>query len=324
MLKSNRIIMKTYLICLPALICLAACNNHRRSDALALDTAANVGSSKTFNVDMPPMPKVDAVRFPPPVVAEGGTGSAAIAIDEPVGNADVHQVTADKPAAGIEKKIIKTGDISFETGDVAATRKQILASLKKNGGYVEEDNQTDNGDDNRKEFVLNVKIPAANFDTFLGSVSSTATKIDSKNISIKDVTTEFIDTKTRLENKKLLETRYLELLKRATKISEMLEIENKLADIRSDIESTQGQFNYLNKQVAYSSLSITFYTTQPAQVETSVGFWYRLKESFSDGYALLQSLFFGVLSLWPYWFVLFGFYLLIKRWRKRRKAAKAA
>lgn len=318
--------MKTYLILLPALICLAACNNPRRSDALALDTAANVGSSKAFNVDMPPMPKVDAARFPPPVVvpdAEEGAGSAAIAIDEPVGNADVHQVTADKPAASIEKKIIKEGDISFETGDVAATRKQILASLKKNGGYVEEDNQTDNGDDNRKEFVLNVKIPAANFDAFLGSVSSTATKIDSKNISIKDVTTEFIDTKTRLENKKLLEARYLELLKRATKISEMLEIENKLADIRSDIESTQGQFNYLNKQVAYSSLSITFYTTQPAQVETSVGFWYRLKESFSDGYALLQSLFFGVLSLWPYWFVLFGFYMLIKRWSKRRKTAKA-
>ncbi|TFF33305.1 DUF4349 domain-containing protein [Mucilaginibacter psychrotolerans] len=321
--------MKTYLIFLPALMCLVACNKkpHPEAFAVTVDSVALDDSPKSLNLIMPPKPKLSAVRFPPPVVvpdAEQMTVSADNAIDEPVGNADVHQVAADKPAATIEKKIIKTGDIRFETGDVAATRKQILASLKKQGGYVEEDNQTDNGNDNRKEFVLSVKIPAANFDAFLGSVASTATKIDSKNISIKDVSTEFIDTKTRLENKKLLEARYLELLKRATKISEMLEIENKLADIRSDIESTQGQFNYLNKQVAYSSLSITFYTTQPAQVETSVGFWYKLKESFSDGYTLLQSLFFGVLSLWPYWFVLFGFYLLIKRWRNRRKAAKGA
>jgi hypothetical protein len=47
----------------------------------------------------------------------------------------------------------------------------------------------------------------------LGTVSSTATKIDSRNIRIKDVTTQFIDTKTRLDNKlQLLEKRYLNLL----------------------------------------------------------------------------------------------------------------
>ena len=305
--------MKTYLIILLVLISFSACNS--KSHYKGTDE------------------KVTAVRFAPPVVkpdneimekqAEGDQ-SADIAIEEPVGNSDIKQVVEEKPTTNIDKKIIKEGDISFETGDVKATRQQIISSLKKQKGYIESDKETDDGSYGRKEYELHIKIPADHFDIFLNSVSATATKIDSKNISIRDITTQFIDTKTRLDNKKILEGRYLELLKRASKISEMLEIENKLADIRADIESSQGQLNYLNKQVAYSSLTIKFYTERTAQVETSVGFWYRLKESLGDGYALLQSLFFGILALWPYWFVLFGFYLLVKRWRKRRLAAKAA
>jgi hypothetical protein len=270
-------------------------------------------------------PKLSEIGMAPPVVKpDNDVYSSVETAPEFVGeaNADVKQVVEEK--LGVEKKIIKEGDISFETGNVVATRKQIIASLKKLNGYVEEDKETDNGDDNRKEFVLNIKIPANNFDIFLGSVSSTATKIDSKNISIRDVTTQFIDTKTRLDNKKLLEARYLELLKRASKISEMLEIENKLAQIRADVESTQGQLNYLDKQVTYSSLEITFYTRQPAQIETSVSFGYKVKQAFGEGFGLLQNLFFGTLSLWPYWFVGAGLYLFIKRWRKRRRVASAA
>jgi truncated hemoglobin YjbI len=215
------------------------------------------------------------------------------------------------------KKIIKEGEINFETGDVAETRKQVLASLKKLGGYVDNDSETTNGEENRKEFVLNIRIPAKNFDAFLGNVSATATKIDSRNIRIQDVTAQFIDIKTRLNNKKLLENRYQDLLKKATKISDLLDIENKLTEIRSDIESTQTQLNYMSKQVAYSSLSITFYTRQVAQVDAGFGFMYKLKQSAANGWGFLQSFFFGIISLWPLWLTVLIIYLLIKRWARR-------
>lgn len=224
-----------------------------------------------------------------------------------------------KPVA-TEKKIIKSGDITFETGNVAATRMAILKRLKIAGGYVEEDNETDEG---RKEFLLNIRVPAKNFDAFLSTVTATATKVDSKNIRVKDVTTEYIDTKTRLDNKKILETRYLDLLKRAVKISEMLEIENKLADIRSDIESTQGQLNYMSSQVAYSSLSITFYTTRAAQVETNEGFGHQLTRALSSGLDVLQGVFFAFIALWPLWIGIGVIYFVIKKWRRRAVRTEA-
>jgi hypothetical protein len=153
--------------------------------------------------------EISTQKFEPPAVETEN-------IEEPVGNAILKQIVIQKPAT-IEKKIIKEGDIRFETGNVIDTRKQLISSLKHLGGYAENDSETTDGALGSKEYTLNIRIPAKNFDAFLGTVSSTATKIDSRNIRIKDVTTQYIDTKTRLDNKLQLEKRYLSLLNRAGK-----------------------------------------------------------------------------------------------------------
>ena len=293
--------MKTYLIILLALISVSACN----------DPAGHKGLDEKLKSTEVMLPAL-VVKPDNEVIAKKAPAVEAIE----AADLSPREVAEAKPAVDAPK-IIKTGDISFETSNLKATRQQLISSLKKLGGYVEEDRETDNGDDNRKEFRLNIKIPAKNFDAFLSSVSNTAIKIDSKNISISDVTTQFIDTKTRLDNKKLLESRYRELLTKALKISEMLEIENKLAEIRADIESSQGQLNYLNNQVAYSSLAITFYTKQQTQIETSVGFGYKLSAALSNGVEIIGNLFFSVLSVWPIWVLLAGCFVGISAWRKK-------
>jgi len=283
--------------------------------------------------------KITAVQFAPPVVKEdaevvdkniGNSKEENIVLAKrSEGNADTDESTSDATSStrtqkvDTSKKIVKEGDISFETNNVNETRKKIVHSLKQFGGYVEEDNQSLNNDDNnRKEYVLKIRVPAKKFDFFLDTVSSTADKIDSKNISITDVTTHYIDITTRLANKKTLENSYLELLKKSSKISDLLEIENKLSEIRSDIESTQGQLNYLNKQVAYSALTITFYTKQAVQ-DNGQTFGYKLKMALSSGWDFLGSMFFGFITLWPLLIIVTILYLLFRSWRKRIGKRKA-
>lgn len=281
--------------------------------------------------------KVSEVMIPSPpaeksVALQKFTAPVIKAADETV-EAEANQVS-DKGGEGermseaphatdVEKKIIKEGDIRFESADVAKTRKQIINSLKHLGGYAENDSETTDGALGSKEYTIIIRIPAKNFDAFLGTVSSTATKIDSRNIRVKDVTSEFIDTKARLDNKLQLEKRYQNLLSRAGKMRDLLDIEEKLTEIRSDIEATQGQLNYMSKQVAYSSLNITFYTVQPEQVAAGNGFGYKLKSALTNGWEFLQGLFFGVVTLWPIWLTVGILWILIKRWRRRR-AIKAA
>jgi hypothetical protein len=293
----------------------------------------------------------DTVKFPPPVVMADeevmasppeekelevadpgvksvkGDASVEMKIDEPVANADVKQVkefsaVGEQPKIDTSRKIIKDGDISFEANDIAGIRKKILNSLKKLNGYVVEDKETTDNEENRKDYTLNVRIPAKSFDLLLDFVTSAADKIDSKNISITDVTTRYVDINTRLNNKKLLENRYQDLLKKATKISDLLEIENKLTEIRSDIESTQGQLNYLNRQVAYSSLAITFYTKQIIKADKPIGFGYKFKRALGKGWMFLQNLFFRVIALWPLCLLLIAMYIGYKTWKRKNRLTR--
>ena len=216
----------------------------------------------------------------------------------------------------ISKKLIKTGDISFETSDLYGTRKKIITSLKHLDGYVSEENETN--DSYRRGLTLKLRVPSKNFDLLLDSVSGNASKIDSKNVRVADVTSQFIDIKTNLANQQLLEKRYQELLKRSDKMSDVLQIENKLSQIRTAIDSTQGTLNYLSRQVAYSTLEVNFYSEQTPQYSgTTIGD--RLRTSLKGGWELLQSLFFGIINIWPLIMVSFVVYILIKRWRAKRK-----
>lgn len=95
----------------------------------------------------------------------------------------------------IVRKVIKEGDISFETSDIKATRKLIAASLKKYEAYVSNDNVFDYKD--KVEHRVTVRVPSENFELLLDEISSSAKKIDSKNINVLDVTEEFIDIEAR-------------------------------------------------------------------------------------------------------------------------------
>ncbi|MDO3627085.1 DUF4349 domain-containing protein [Mucilaginibacter sp. BT774] len=224
--------------------------------------------------------------------------------------------SSQQPISDTSKKIIKTGDISFETGDLYGTRKKIITSLKNLSGYVSEENETN--DSYRRSLTLKLRVPAKNFDLLLDSVSGNASKIDSKNVRVADVTSQFIDIKTSLVNQQLLEKRYQDLLKRSDKISDVLQIENKLTEIRTAIDSTQGTLNYLSRQVAYSILEVNLYSEQTPQYSgTTIGD--RLSASLKGGWELMQNLFFGIINIWPLAIVAVVVYLIIKRWRAKRK-----
>ncbi len=257
---------------------------------------------------------------PPPA---GYDGESRDVVDPGVKSMQGEPSPAVNPLQNVSKKIIKEGEITFETSDLKKARIALTDSLKKLGGYVDEENEENNADTERKEYTLKIRIPAQNFEKFLSAVSSSADRVESKSIRIKDVTTQFIDVTTRLANKKLLEDRYKGLLAKASKMSDVLEVENKLNEIRTDIETTQGQLNYLNKQIAYSSLQVTFFTRSIDAKNDGNGFGYKLKMAVSNSWDLLQNIFFGIITAWPVILISVIVIFVLRKWLRRRKARQA-
>jgi hypothetical protein len=243
---------------------------------------------------------VDQVKFVKPVVAK----------------AEEVTLEADSKNSIIEQKIIKTGDIKFETNNLDSTYKQIITAVKNHKAIVQ--NDTEGKDDESVFRRLIVRIPSKNFDLFLSDISKGVAYFDNKEISSQDVTEEYIDIDARLKAKKVLESRYLELLKKANKVTEMLEIEKQISVIREEIDAKEGQLRYMQSRVSMSTITIEFYKTVAEKSGVRVSYGTKIWNAITSGFNGFSSFFIGLLSIWPFLIMLVASaYFIRKRFKKK-------
>ncbi len=222
----------------------------------------------------------------------------------------------------VEPKIIRTASLSIEVNDYQLARAKIDSIITLNKGYIVSESFQET--DTQKGNSISIRVPSQNFDNLLKNLAESAKRVDYQNIYAQDVTEEYIDVKTRLNNKLQLEKTYLSLLRKAQNMDDILKIENKLAEIRSEIESEQGRLNYIDHQVNLSLISLYVYQKIdykfiPKQLP---GFWQRIKEGFHWGWRGLLWFAILLVKLWPLWLlstIAIISYKKIKSWLKNRK-----
>lgn len=231
-------------------------------------------------------------------------------------DADKNVQPGNAIAAYPSQKIIRNADLRFETGDMDATTKTIQDAVKKYGAQLQHD--TEGKDDYSINRTLTVRIPAQKFDAFINDISKGVAYFERKEISSQDVTEQYVDTEARIKAKKVLEARYLELISKAKKVSEILEIERELSSIREEIEAKEGQLRYMQNRVALSTINIEFFKRTEAGASTTVSYGDKIGNALKSGFNLLSSLFLGVLYIWPLILIfVIAFILFRKKFRKK-------
>lgn len=221
-----------------------------------------------------------------------------------------------QPQKQIQKKVIKTGNLRFETQDLDKTRSRILTAVQKAGGYIQSDNSGKNY--NTVYQNIAVRVPSANFDSLLKDITAGIAFFDEKSISQRDVTEEFVDIQARLKAKRALEERYLNLLAKAKTVREMLEIERELSNIREEIESKQGRLKYLQSQVSESTLYINFYK-ETAETGATVSYGTKIVNALKSGWNGISIFFLGLLHVWPFLILVGIGTFFLRRFLKKQK-----
>ncbi|MCF6131419.1 DUF4349 domain-containing protein [Flavobacterium wongokense] len=216
----------------------------------------------------------------------------------------------------IETKIIKSGNLTFQTDDLDETFNQIQSAVKKYKAQIKNDSQMNN--DYRLSRSINIRVPNQYFDALIAEISKGVKYFDVKDISSQDVTEEYIDVESRIKTKKVLEQRYLELLKKANKVSEMLEIEGQLSEIREEIEAKEGRLRYLQNKVSMSTLDITFYKPIAQGQKATVSYGGRIGNAIVSGFNGISNFFIDLLGNWPVIVTLVVLILLIRKRFKRK------
>jgi len=216
-------------------------------------------------------------------------------------------------------KVIKTGGIEFETENIEKDYQKIKSILPKYGAYIENENQSKSS--HQINYNLTVRVPAPTYDTLFSSVVFLAKKVINKYSNQEDVTERYYDLETRIKNKKALETTYVELLKKASEIKDILDIERNLNQVRTDIERLEGQFRYLSKQVSYSTINLNFYEQLPYTYDNTnrPGFVARILKSLDRGWQGFLSFLIWLIGRWPFIIITTGLVVLFRMYRRKKK-----
>ena len=149
-----------------------------------------------------------------------------------------------------ERKIIKTGSLSYEVKNLSETEEKIAAWLEGFGGYIADTWS------NRNNMNVTVKVPSSSFEDAMNSTGDFG-ELLSRSISTEDVSENYYDLETRLETRKILQEKLESYLAGAKSISDLLEIERQLNDVTSELESMEKQFRRLSNQIDFSTISIS-------------------------------------------------------------------
>ncbi|MFD1628701.1 DUF4349 domain-containing protein [Pseudopedobacter beijingensis] len=215
-------------------------------------------------------------------------------------------------------KMIKTADISFESDNSLSAVQKVNELLKNLGGYTEQEDNSSSG--SYQYTTLKCRVPAVKFEAFIDQLEGVPGKMTGKSIQRKDVTREYVETETSINAQKALLNRYVQLLAKATKMSDMLEIENKLSELKTTIDISENSFNTLKKQIRYSEVQIHITSANSEIVKPSFG--KDLKNAFANGISIFKNLVLGLITLWPLWILAIIAIVFFRNYRQKQKAKK--
>jgi hypothetical protein len=194
-------------------------------------------------------------------------------------------VKSDSISAALERKIIRDADLTMEVPSTTETQRRVTSIAEAHGGFVvtSEAKQRETSEPAKRtlDIKLVVRVPANQFGTALNEIEGLATNLTQRNVTGQDVTEEFIDLEARLKTQKALEAQFLEIMRQANKVTDALEVQRQIADVRTEIEKLEGRRRFLESRTSLSTITINIQSPTPIVVSTS-GFGRSVREAVSE------------------------------------------
>ncbi len=214
--------------------------------------------------------------------ADQGTGTAArsrMAEDD----------AGDPLAAAAEKKIIRTASMTITTQTFEDSLNALKASCEGKGGWIESLSENVNSYSGLRTAYLTLRIPQSMLDDYLAGTESLG-RTTSRSESSQDVTASYQDTRTRLNTQLALMDRLQALITESADLSDLLALENQIADTQYQIDTLQSSLNATDRKVDYSTVSITLKEEKTAPLtETTVSFGERVVSAIQVGWECLVN-----------------------------------
>jgi len=231
------------------------------------------------------------------------------------------------------QKLIRKIYLDAETEDLDALLEAVMEKINQLGGYVEQQEIYHGSPSAQRRYrrgTLTIRIPAEKLNEFVTKVTEES-NIVSSNETTDDVTLTYVAIQSRITALETEQTRLLELLAKAETTRDLLEIEERLTEVRTELEEITSQLRVMDNQVNYGTVNLSVSEVKEyTVVEEPETVWQRIGTGFkqslkSIGNGFTEIFVFIVanlphLVLWAIAGV--GIWLIIRIARKKKKTKK--
>ncbi|MBR3293976.1 MAG: DUF4349 domain-containing protein [Oscillospiraceae bacterium] len=243
---------------------------------------------------------------------------------------------ADSVPAVDPEKIIYSASATVETTDFDDTLTRLQAMVNQYGGFIESSSvngsnfySQSRGYASSRSADYAIRVPSGRFQELMGSLS-TLGNIPYTNTYTDNISARYYDVQARLTAYRTQETRLLEMMEKAETVSDLIVIEDRLSELRYEIESLQSTLNSWDRQVSYSSVSVTVNEVTVYTPEAKLTYGQQLalaaRNGFQSAVDFCSGLLLWLLEALPMLIILalvvFVVVILIRRGAKRSKEKK--
>ena len=152
--------------------------------------------------------------------------------------------------------LIKRVNMNVETTEFNNVKTAVEAKIVELGGYIESSNVSGTGKNGSLHFAtLVIRVPVDKLDALVNMVGTSATVLSS-NESAEDVTLQYSDIQAKIKSLKVEQETLMGLLAQADSLDSILVLQNRLTEVRYEIESYESRGRVLANQAAYSTLTL--------------------------------------------------------------------
>jgi len=233
------------------------------------------------------------------------------------------EAASNSGGSSIDRKIVRTGTMALEVNDIGKSLADIAAIATQLDGYVVTSGQrADTGND--PSGSISIRVPAGKFDDALQKLRALAVKVTYENSNSQDVTEQYMDLKAQLKNYEATEAQFLELLKKADNVKDILEVQREISNVRGNIERVKGRIQYLERTSDMSLIDISLKKAKPIG-ESSwdvTGIFKGAVDGLIVFGKVLLAILIWLLVFSPVWIIVLVIIFIIRRKKARAQAQK--
>ena len=264
---------------------------------------------------------------------DSGYDTTTSASAEEAGSGAVTSENGIEEVQETDRKLIRNVNLSLQTKEFDTVLDNMSQKVKDLGGYIQDSSVWGSSSDysSSRSASYTLRIPSDKLDEFI-DVVETLGNVTYKNESVDDVTLRYVDVES---HKKALETeqeRLLALLEKAENVEDIITIENRLSDVRYELENYESQIRLLDNQIDYSTVYVDVSEVSRVTDTGKQGFFEEVASRFSDSvYVVLMGLrgfaigILGSLPILVVWGVILAVVVLLLRkfvFKKSKKNKK--